>query len=114
MKYMVIRASDVKHIDFDKVEQTSVDTLRYNNKKTQTFVKWQTKCECCDRSFAKPSFLSKCKSTTGPLTHEQLKEILTGSSWIPENLSDEELEKEMNEFTPLPFDDAMEEFAEEE
>ena len=48
MKYMVIRASDVKHIDFNKVEQTSVDTLRYNNKKTQTFVKWKSKCECCD------------------------------------------------------------------
>lgn len=114
MKYMVIRASDVKHIDFDKVEETSVDTLRYNNKNTKTFVKWQTKCECCDRTFTKPSFLSKCKSTTGPLTHEQLKEIINGSSWVPENPSDEVLEIEMREFTPLTFDDAMEEYAEEE
>ena len=88
MKYMVIRASDVKHIDFDKVEQTSVDTLRYNNKKTQTFVKWKSKCECCDRAFTKPSFLSKCKNTIGPLTHEQIKEILGYDLWRPEELND--------------------------
>ena len=95
MKYMIIRASDVKHIDFDKIEQTSVDTLRYNNKKTQTFVKWKSKCECCDRAFTKPSFLSKCKNTTGPLTHEQMKEILSYDLWTPRNPSNEELERSM-------------------
>jgi hypothetical protein len=88
MKYMVIRASDVKHIDFDKVEQTSVDTLRYNNKKTQTFIKWKSKCECCDRAFTKPSFLSKCKNTTGPLNHKQMKEILAYDLWRPEEIND--------------------------
>jgi hypothetical protein len=93
MKYMVIRASDVKHIDFNKVEQTSVDTLRYNNKKTQTFVKWKSKCECCDRAFTKPSFLSKCKDTTGPLTHEQMKEILTYDLWKPEEINDTSTDK---------------------
>ena len=85
MKYMVIRASDVKHIDFDKVEQTSVDTLRYNNKKTQTFVKWKSR--------NKPRFLSKCSNTTGPLTHKDIREILSYDLWTPRNPSDEKLER---------------------
>ena len=39
-KYVILTASEVTSIDFSKVCETSADTLRWNNDKTKTFVKW--------------------------------------------------------------------------
>jgi len=39
-KYVIITASDVSSVDFNQVSETSADTLRYNNDKTKTFVKF--------------------------------------------------------------------------
>ena len=40
MKYVIITSSDVSSVDFNKVQETSVDTLRYNRAETKTFVKY--------------------------------------------------------------------------
>ena len=40
MKYVILTASEVSSIDFSKVLEDSVDTLRYNNENTKTFVKF--------------------------------------------------------------------------
>jgi len=40
-KYVILNASEVSSIDFSKVDETSIDTLRYNNDNTQTFVKFE-------------------------------------------------------------------------
>ena len=39
-KYVIITSDDVSSVDFTKVEETSVETLRWNNDKTKTFVKY--------------------------------------------------------------------------
>ena len=39
-KYVIITSSDVSSVDFTKVQETSVDTLRYNRAETKTFVKY--------------------------------------------------------------------------
>jgi len=39
-KYVIITSSDVSSVDFTKVEETSAETLRWNNDKTKTFVKY--------------------------------------------------------------------------
>ena len=39
-KYVILEASDVSSIDFDKVLETSADTLRWNLDNTKTFVKF--------------------------------------------------------------------------
>ena len=39
-KYVIMNANEVSSIDFSKVDETSADTLAYNNEKTQTFVKF--------------------------------------------------------------------------
>jgi len=39
-KYVILNVSEVNSIDFSKVDETSIDTLRYNNDNTQTFVKF--------------------------------------------------------------------------
>tara|TARA_R100001463_G_scaffold43145_1_gene90174 strand:+ start:1765 stop:1986 length:222 start_codon:yes stop_codon:yes gene_type:complete len=41
MKYVILTTSEVSSIDFSKVLEDSVDTLRYNNDNTKTFVKFK-------------------------------------------------------------------------
>ena len=41
MNYVLLTASEVSSIDFSKVLEDSVDTLRYNNDNTKTFVKFK-------------------------------------------------------------------------
>ena len=71
-KYIIINAKDVDSILFDKVLETSKDTLRYSKNSKRTFVKWEGR---------KPNFISKLKNTIGPLTHKEIKEILTYPEW---------------------------------
>jgi len=40
-KYVIITSEEVSSVDFTKVEETSADTLRWNNDKTKTFVKYE-------------------------------------------------------------------------
>tara|TARA_R100000005_G_C4833532_1_gene108685 strand:+ start:313 stop:555 length:243 start_codon:yes stop_codon:yes gene_type:complete len=39
-KYVIINSEDVSSIDFSQVEETSVETLRWNKDNTKTFVKY--------------------------------------------------------------------------
>ena len=41
-KYVIITSDEVSSVDFTKVEETSVDTLRYNREGTKTFVKFNS------------------------------------------------------------------------
>ena len=47
-KYGIITSSDVSSVDFTKVQETSAETLRWNNDNTKTFVKYEG---------SKPTFL---------------------------------------------------------
>ena len=40
-KYVIITSEYVSSVDFTKVQETSVDTLRWNNDNTKTFVKYE-------------------------------------------------------------------------
>ena len=40
-KYVIITSDDVSSVDFTKVEETSAETLRWNNDNTKTFVKYE-------------------------------------------------------------------------
>ena len=71
-KFVLIDSEDVGIIDFNKVLQTSLSTLRYNNDNSQTFVKYNGE---------KPSFL-------GDRTEYDIKdflELLSGDEWQSED-----------------------------
>ena len=40
-KYVIITSDDVSSVDFTKVQETSADTLRWNEDNTKTFVKFE-------------------------------------------------------------------------
>ena len=40
-QYVIINREDVDNIDFSQVQETSVETLRWNKDNTKTFVKYE-------------------------------------------------------------------------
>jgi len=75
-KYVIITSSDVSSVDFSKVQETSVDTLRYNRAETKTFVKY---------TGDKPSFLDGKTE----YTNEEILAILNDvdGEWFVEDTS---------------------------
>jgi hypothetical protein len=66
--YVIIDASEVANVDFDQVQETSADTLRYSVDGTKTFVKFEGDT---------PSFLNgKTK-----YDHAEILSILSGTEW---------------------------------
>ena len=70
-KYVIITSSDVSSVDFSQVMETSADTLRYNNDRTNTFVKFEG---------STPSFLSG-KTI---LSHSEMLTELQKDEWQEE------------------------------
>tara|TARA_R100001163_G_scaffold64580_1_gene59178 strand:- start:107 stop:349 length:243 start_codon:yes stop_codon:yes gene_type:complete len=72
-KYVIINASEVSNVDFSKVKETSNSTLRYNNDKSKTFVKFEGDT---------PSFLDGKTQ----YTHEEiLSELNVDNGWVSED-----------------------------
>ena len=68
-QYVIIDASEVSSVDFNKVLETSEDTLRFSIDGSKTFVKFEGDT---------PSFLvGKPK-----LTNSEIVEILSGPDWF--------------------------------
>lgn len=67
-KYVIINANEVSSVNFNKVEETSENTLRYSLDNSQTFVKYEG---------AKPRFLYG-KDT---YTHSEILAILATDEW---------------------------------
>ena len=71
IKYVIINSSEVSSVDFSQVLEDSADTLRYNNNKTKTILKFKGET---------PSFLNGKTQYTNSEMLEQLKT----SEWIEE------------------------------
>ena len=70
-KYVIINASEVSSVDFSKVMETSVDTLRYSLDNSKTFVKFEGDT---------PSFLDN-KTI---YNNSEILTILSGTDWTGE------------------------------
>ena len=72
IKYVIIAASEVSNVDFSQVLQSSANTLRYNNDRSKTFVKFLGDT---------PSFLE------GKIeyTHTEILNKLQESEWVDED-----------------------------
>lgn len=71
--YVIIDASEVANVDFDKVLETSADTLRYSVDGTKTFVKYEG---------TQPSFLDGKTEHS----HEEMLSIVSGPEWTSDEI----------------------------
>jgi len=76
-KYVIIDADEVSSVDFDKVEETSADTIRYSLDGSLTFVKFD--------SDTTPSFLDGKTQ----YTHSEILTILATDEWTDPNFPPE-------------------------
>ena len=76
-KYVIINADEVDSVDFNQVDETSADTVRYNVAGTQTFVKFDTDTT--------PSFLEGKTQ----YTHSEILTILATDEWTDPNFPPE-------------------------
>jgi len=66
--YVIIDASEVANVDFDQVQETSAETLKYSVDGTKTFVKFEGDT---------PSFLIG----EPQYDHAEILNILAGAEW---------------------------------
>lgn len=71
--FVIIDSSEVSNVDFDQVQETSADTLRYSLDGTQTFVKFEGYT---------PSFLLGKTH----YTYEEISPILASPEWKPDEI----------------------------
>ena len=75
-KYVIIDASDVSSVNFDQVQETSAETLRYSVDGSQTFVKFEG---------STPSFLEGKTQ----YTNSEMLTILATDAWTATDLPSE-------------------------
>jgi len=70
-QYVIINADEVDSVDFDQVDETSADTVRYSVDGSLTFVKFDTDTT--------PSFLDGKTQ----YSHSEILTILATDEWTP-------------------------------
>jgi len=70
-KYVIINADELDSVNFDQVDETSADTVRFSTDGSQTFVKFD--------SDTTPSFLDGKTQ----YTHSEIITILATDAWTP-------------------------------
>jgi hypothetical protein len=75
-KYVIFNVSELDKIDFNQVQETSVDTIRKSVDETLTFVKY-------DGDEMPPSVLS-LTTKQGPYTQTEILEIINTPEWVVE------------------------------
>ena len=64
---MIFSVSELDKIDFDQVEETSIDTIRKSVDQTKTFVKW---------TGSTPSSVQNLTTKEGPYTQEEMDVLI--------------------------------------
>ena len=75
-EFMIFNVSELDQIDFTKVLETSVDTVRKSVDQTKTFVKWDG---------AMPECVTNLTTKEGPYTYEEILVILATPEWTDPN-----------------------------
>jgi hypothetical protein len=75
-KYIIFNVSELSTLDFNQVLETSSDTVIYNVAETQTIIKYIGDM---------PSSVQELTTKSGPYSHIEIKNILTGSAWRDPN-----------------------------
>jgi hypothetical protein len=75
-KFMIFNVSELNAVDFSKVLETSVETVRKSVDGTKTFVKWNDNM---------PECVANLTTKEGPYSYEEILQILSGTDWVDTN-----------------------------
>jgi len=72
-QFMIFSVSELNQIDFDKVLETSIDTVRTSANNSKTFVKWNGDM---------PECVANLTTSEGPYTYTEILQILSTNEWL--------------------------------
>lgn len=72
-RWVIFDTSETSSINFNQVQETSIDTLRLNYSGSQTFVKYIGDM---------PPTVTNLTTKEGPYTYDEILNLLTGSAWM--------------------------------
>ena len=75
-KYVIFNVSELNKINFNQVQETSVDTIRKSVDETLTFVKYD--------GDEMPSSVLSLTTKQGPYTQTEILEIISTPEWVIE------------------------------
>ena len=70
--YIIFPVTELNKIDFTKIQETDVNSLRFSVDKTKTFIKWEGD---------PPIFINSLENKSEIYSHEQIKNLLSSSEW---------------------------------
>ena len=73
--YIIIDVSEIPYVDFNTINETSEDGLRYSNDDTKTFISWD------DES---PAFIDSLGTKSQIYSEDEILEIMETSDWKKE------------------------------
>ena len=71
-KFIIFNVSELNHINFNEVLETSSDTVRKSVDETKTFVKWDG---------IMPECVNNLTTKEGPYTYDEIIPILLTTEW---------------------------------
>jgi hypothetical protein len=72
-QYIIFSVTELPKIDFNEVQETSIDTVRKSVDGTKTFVKWDGEII--------PSSVESLTTKEGPYTYDEIIVILSTEEW---------------------------------
>ena len=75
-EFMIFNVSELNLVDFTKVEETAIDTVRKSVDQTKTFCKWDG---------TTPEFFNEMTTKEGPYTYPEILNILATPEWTDPN-----------------------------
>jgi len=75
-EFMIFNVSELNLVDFTKVEETSIDTVRKSVDQNKTFCKWDG---------TTPEFFNEMTTKEGPYTYPEILNILATPEWTDPN-----------------------------
>jgi hypothetical protein len=71
-RFIIFDVTELDHIDFEQVIESSADTVRKSMDGTKTFVKWEGET---------PECIGTLTTQKGPYTYEEIIKILAAPEW---------------------------------
>jgi hypothetical protein len=75
-RFVIFNVTELSSIDFNQVEETSIDTVRKSVDETKTFVKY---------TMPQPSSVAALTSKSQEYTYDEILTILATPEWISQN-----------------------------
>ena len=76
-EFMIFNVSELNSVDFTKVHETSIETVRKSVDQTKTFVKWDG---------VTPECVNNLTTKEGPYTYDEILIILSTTEWSDPNI----------------------------